>query len=139
ARCSRKRGEAAFLGMTGGGAKKGERGNPATLSPPGGGLLVQDALAPDNLSAFTMNGAPLPPEHGFPLRLVMPGWYGMSQIKWLTRIELIDRPYEGRHMARNYQSLRAVKSPEGTLWLDSSISRNNLKSVVARVTRRMVD
>jgi DMSO/TMAO reductase YedYZ molybdopterin-dependent catalytic subunit len=66
----------------------------------------------------------------------MPGWYGMSQIKWLTRIEVIDRPYEGRHMARNYQSLRAVKAPEGTLWLDSSISRNNLKSVIARVTRR---
>jgi len=60
----------------------------------------------------------------------------MSQIKWLTRIEVIDRPYEGRQMARNYQSLRAVKSPEGTLWLDSSISRNNLKSVIARVIRR---
>ena len=42
-------------------------------------------------------------------------------------------------MARNYQSLRAVKSPEGTVWLDSSISRNNLKSVVARVIRRPVD
>jgi hypothetical protein len=39
-------------------------------------------------------------------------------------------------MARNYQSLRAVASPEGTVWLDSSISRNNLKSVIARVTRR---
>jgi DMSO/TMAO reductase YedYZ molybdopterin-dependent catalytic subunit len=86
-----------------------------------------------------MNGQPLPPEHGFPLRLVMPGWYGMSQIKWLTRIEVIDRPYEGRHMARNYQSLRALKSAEGTLWVDGSITRNNLKSVVARVTRRGTD
>jgi hypothetical protein len=56
----------------------------------------------------------------------------------LTRIEVIDRPYEGRQMARNYQSLRAIKSPAGTLWLDSSISRNNLKSVIARVTRRPV-
>jgi len=93
-------------------------------------------MAPENMLAFGMNGAALPPEHGFPLRLVMPGWYGMAQIKWLTRIEVIDRPYEGRHMARNYQSLRAVKSAEGTLWIDSSISRNNLKSVIARVTRR---
>jgi DMSO/TMAO reductase YedYZ molybdopterin-dependent catalytic subunit len=83
-----------------------------------------------------MNGKPLPMEHGFPLRLVMPGWYGMSQIKWLTRIEAIDRPYEGRQMARNYQSLRAVSSPEGNVWLDSSITRNNLRSVIARVTRR---
>ena len=60
----------------------------------------------------------------------------MAQVKWLTRIEVINRRYEGRHMARNYQSLRALKSPDGTLWLDTSISRNNLKSVIARVTRR---
>ena len=128
--------EAVFLGMDVEEDKKWEAGNANYLSPHGWSLYVQDALASDNLLAFAMNGAPLPAEHGFPLRLVMPGWYGMSQIKWLTRIELIDRPYEGRHMARNYQSLRAVKSPEGTVWLDSSISRNNLKSVVARVTRR---
>jgi DMSO/TMAO reductase YedYZ molybdopterin-dependent catalytic subunit len=131
--------EAVFLGMDVEEDKKWEAGNASYLSPHGWSLYVQDALAADNLLAFAMNGAPLPPEHGFPLRLVMPGWYGMSQIKWLTRIELIDRPYEGRHMARNYQSLRAVKSPEGTVWLDSSISRNNLKSVIARVTRRAVD
>lgn len=130
--------EAVFLGMDVEEDKKWEAGNASYLSPHGWSLYVQDALAADNLLAFAMNGAPLPPEHGFPLRLVMPGWYGMSQIKWLTRIELIDRPYEGRHMARNYQSLRAVKSPEGTVWLDSSISRNNLKSVIARVTRRTV-
>jgi DMSO/TMAO reductase YedYZ molybdopterin-dependent catalytic subunit len=130
--------EVVFLGMDSEEDKKWEAGNASYPSPHGWSLYVQDALAPDNLLAFAMNDAPLPPEHGFPLRLVMPGWYGMSQIKWLTRIEVIDRPYEGRHMARNYQSLRAVKSPEGTLWLDSSISRNNLKSVVARVTRRPV-
>jgi DMSO/TMAO reductase YedYZ molybdopterin-dependent catalytic subunit len=128
--------EVVFLGMDSEEDKKWEAGNASYPSPHGWSLYVQDALAPDNLLAFAMNGAPLPPEHGFPLRLVMPGWYGMSQIKWLTRIDVIDRPYEGRHMARNYQSLRAVKAPEGTLWLDSSISRNNLKSVIARVTRR---
>jgi len=130
--------EVVFLGMDSEEDKKWEAGNASYLSPHGWSLYLQDALAPDNLLAFAMSGTPLPLEHGFPLRLVMPGWYGMSQIKWLTRIEVTDRPYEGRHMARNYQSLRAVKSPEGTLWLDSSISRNNLKSVIARVTRRAV-
>ena len=128
--------EVIFLGMDSEEDKKWEAGNASYASPHGWSLYVQDALAPDHLLAFAMNGAPLPPEHGFPLRLVMPGWYGMSQIKWLMRIEVTDRPYEGRHMARNYQSLRGVKSPDGTLWLDSSISWNNLKSVVARVTRR---
>jgi DMSO/TMAO reductase YedYZ molybdopterin-dependent catalytic subunit len=116
--------------------KKWEAGNAEFSSPHGWSLFVQDALATENLLAFAMNGAPLAPEHGFPLRLILPGWYGMAQVKWLTRIEVIDRRYEGRHMARNYQSLRAVKSPEGMLWLDSSIARNQLKSVIARVTRR---
>lgn len=130
--------EVVFLGMDSEEDKKFEAGNTSYLSPHGWSLYLQDALAGDNLIAFAMNGEPLPPEHGFPLRLIMPGWYGMSQIKWLTRIEVIDRPYEGRQMARNYQSLRAVMSPAGTLWLDSSISRNNLKSVITRVTRRPV-
>jgi DMSO/TMAO reductase YedYZ molybdopterin-dependent catalytic subunit len=97
---------------------------------------VQDALAPEVLLAFAMKGKPLTADQGFPLRLILPGWYGMAQVKWLTRIEVIDRRYEGRHMARNYQSLRALTTPEGTVWLDTSIARNNLKSVIARVTRR---
>jgi len=130
--------EVVFLGMDSEEDKKFEAGNTSYSSPHGWSLYLQDALAEDNLLAFEMNGKPLTPEHGFPLRLIMPGWYGMSQIKWLTRIEAIDRPYEGRQMARNYQSLRAVKSPAGTLWLDSSISRNSLKSVITRVTRRPI-
>jgi DMSO/TMAO reductase YedYZ molybdopterin-dependent catalytic subunit len=86
-----------------------------------------------------MNGSPLPGEHGFPLRLIVPGWYGMAQVKWLSRIEVIDRRYEGRHMARNYHGLRAFETSQGATWLDTSISKNNLKSVVARVTRRRAD
>ncbi len=104
--------------------------------PYGRSLYIQDALHPDALLAFEMNGRPLPAEHGFPLRLIMPGWYGMAQVKWLTRIEVIDRRYEGQHMARNYHSLRALETPDGMIWLDMSISKNRLKSVVARVTRR---
>jgi DMSO/TMAO reductase YedYZ molybdopterin-dependent catalytic subunit len=60
----------------------------------------------------------------------------MTQIKWLSRIEVIDRRYEGQHQVRNYLSLRAVETPEGPLWLDQSISKTNMKSLVARVTRR---
>jgi DMSO/TMAO reductase YedYZ molybdopterin-dependent catalytic subunit len=119
--------------------KKWEAGNAEYLSPHGRSMYLQDALVPENLLAFSMNGHPLTAEHGFPLRLIVPGWYGMAQVKWLSRIEVIDRRYEGRHMARNYQSLHALQSSEGTVWVDMSISRNNLKSVVARVTRRRVD
>ena len=42
-----------------------------------------------------MNGAPLPPQHGFPLRLVVPGWYGMQNVKWLTRITVLEEPFTG--------------------------------------------
>lgn len=128
--------EVVFLGMDNEDDRKFEAGNATYSSPHGWSIYLQDALSPEHLLAFGMNGRPLAPEHGFPLRLVMPGWYGMSQIKWLTRIEVTDRPYEGRHKARNYQSLHAMKTAEGTVWLDNAISRNNLKSVVARVTRR---
>src|SRR3989304_3485355 len=58
-------------------------------------LPLHEATAEDVLLAFDMNGAPLLPQHGFPLRLVVPGWYGMASVKWLTRIMLVDRPFEG--------------------------------------------
>jgi DMSO/TMAO reductase YedYZ molybdopterin-dependent catalytic subunit len=51
--------------------------------------------AEDALLAYEMNGAPLPPQHGFPLRLVVPGWYGMQNVKWLTRITVLEEPYTG--------------------------------------------
>jgi sulfane dehydrogenase subunit SoxC len=47
------------------------------------------------LLAYEMNGAPLPPQHGFPLRLVVPGWYGMGNVKWLTRITALTEPFTG--------------------------------------------
>jgi sulfane dehydrogenase subunit SoxC len=53
------------------------------------------ADANDALLAYEMNGAPLPPQHGFPLRLVAPGWYGMQNVKWLCRITALDEPFEG--------------------------------------------
>jgi DMSO/TMAO reductase YedYZ molybdopterin-dependent catalytic subunit len=128
--------EVVFLGLDSEQDKKWEAANAEFESPHGWSIFVQDALEPDALLAFAMNGQPLTAGQGFPLRLILPGWYGMAQVKWLTRIEVVDRRYEGRHMARNYQSLRAMPTHQGTVWLDASISRNNLKSVIARVTRR---
>lgn len=128
--------EVVFFGMDAETEKKPHAGGAEYTSPHGRSIPVQDALSPEALAAFAMNGQPLTAGHGFPLRLILPGWYGMAQIKWLTRVEVIDRRYEGPHMARNYHSLRAAETPQGTIWMDTSISKNNLKSVVARVTRR---
>ena len=58
-------------------------------------LSVGEALDPDVLLAYAMNGAPLAPQHGFPVRLLVPGWYGMTNVKWLTRVEVLDQAFAG--------------------------------------------
>jgi len=69
-------------------------------------LSVAEAMRPDVLVAYAMNGAPLPPQHGAPLRLVVPRWYGMASVKWLQSIEAIDRPFDGFQQARGYHFRR---------------------------------
>jgi DMSO/TMAO reductase YedYZ molybdopterin-dependent catalytic subunit len=58
------------------------------------------------LLAYGCNGEPLPPQHGFPLRLIVPGWYGMTSVKWLQRITLQDEPFEGYQMVTGYRIKR---------------------------------
>jgi sulfane dehydrogenase subunit SoxC len=67
------------------------------------GLSLAEALRPETLLVWGMNGQPLPPQHGAPLRLLVPGWYGMAQVKWLTRIEVLDRPFDGFQNATAYR------------------------------------
>ncbi|MCC6262134.1 MAG: molybdopterin-dependent oxidoreductase [Bryobacterales bacterium] len=104
--------------------------------PHGRSLFVQDALDEKVMLTTHLNGAPLSQAQGFPLRLIVPGWYGMTQVKWLHQIVVLDRRYEGQHMARNYHSVRQSEDSEAPLVLETSISRARLKSVVARVTRK---
>jgi sulfane dehydrogenase subunit SoxC len=67
------------------------------------GLPLAEALRPDVLLVWGMNGAPLPPQHGAPLRLLVPGWYGMAHVKWLTRIEVLREPFTGFQNATAYR------------------------------------
>ena len=62
-------------------------------------LTVAEATRPEVLLAYEMNGAPLEPQHGYPLRLLVPGWYGMTSVKWLDRIEVLAEPFNGFQMA----------------------------------------
>src|SRR5690606_24956764 len=68
----------------------------------GRSLAVDVAMSDDVILAHTMNGEPLLPQHGFPLRLVVPGWYGMASVKWLNRIEVLDRPFDGFQQVGTY-------------------------------------
>jgi DMSO/TMAO reductase YedYZ molybdopterin-dependent catalytic subunit len=65
-------------------------------------LSIDDARGEHLLLAYAMNGEPLPPSRGYPLRLVVPGWYGMASVKWLTEIELTDRPSSGPYQVVKY-------------------------------------
>jgi sulfane dehydrogenase subunit SoxC len=69
-------------------------------------LALAEALREEVLVAYAMNGAPLPPQHGAPLRLIVPRWYGMASVKWLQAIEAIDHPFDGLQQARSYHFRR---------------------------------
>lgn len=75
-------------------------------------MPIADAMSDGPLLAYAMNGAPLAPEHGAPLRLVVPGWYGMASVKWLAHIRAIARAFGGFYQRDRYiidgRPLRAI-------------------------------
>ena len=75
-------------------------------------LSLEDALRDEVLLAYEMNRQPLPPQHGFPLRLVVPGWYGMTSVKWLERITAVDAPFGGYQQRWAYR-LRQEENEDG--------------------------
>jgi DMSO/TMAO reductase YedYZ molybdopterin-dependent catalytic subunit len=66
-------------------------------------LSRDEAMRDEVLLAYAMNSEPLPPQHGYPLRLLVPGWYGMTSVKWLTRIEAVAQPFTGYQMMKSYR------------------------------------
>ncbi len=98
-------------------------------------MSLQDALSPDNLLVYEMNGEPLPQANGFPVRLIAPGWYGIANVKWLERIEVLPTRYMGHFMAREYVTIREESQGGEKVWKETSVGRTRLKSAPARVTR----
>jgi len=78
-------------------------------------LPLAKALHPDTLLAFRMNGELLEPAHGFPLRLFAPGWYGVASVKWLRRIEVLDRPFHGYYQSVKYTVQRDTPAGRETV------------------------
>ncbi len=85
--------------------------------------------------AYEQNGEPLSVVHGFPVRLIVPGWYGICQVKWLQEIELSADRLMTRFMARDYVTLMGREENGRTEWVETSVTHQRVKSVVARVTR----
>ena len=103
-------------------------------------ITLENAMKPDPLLAWSLNGKPLDRDHGFPLRLIMPGWYGVSNVKWLSEIHLQENRFLGNFQARWYRTVRAVGgsgelTDAETQFVETEVSKLNLKSVIARVRK----
>jgi DMSO/TMAO reductase YedYZ molybdopterin-dependent catalytic subunit len=98
-------------------------------------LSRTDALRDDIILAYEMNGEPLEQGHGAPLRLIVPGWFGIAWVKWLTRIEALDRRYMSKYMAREYVTIRGEERNGRSIWRETSVGPMDVKSIIARAVR----
>lgn len=98
-------------------------------------LSLEDAMRPDNMVIYEMNGQPLEVHHGRPVRLLIPGFYGVANVKWLTQIHVQDTRYMGRFMGRDYVTLKREMVGGQERWVENSVARMNLKSVIVRVSQ----
>ena len=89
-------------------------------------LPLDAALQPDVLLAWAMNDEPLTREHGAPLRVVVPGWYGMASVKWLTAIHLLTEPFEGYFQTERYVYRQKQGTPDGT-----PVTKARVRSIIA--------
>jgi DMSO/TMAO reductase YedYZ molybdopterin-dependent catalytic subunit len=103
-------------------------------------ITLENAMKDEPLLAYALNGQPLSRDHGFPLRLIMPGWYGVANVKWVSEIHLQENRFLGNYQARWYRTMRTVggagteADPE-TQWVETEVTRLNLKSTIARVRK----
>jgi len=104
-------------------------------------ITLENAQKPEPLLVYALNGQPLTRNSGFPVRLVMPGWYGVANVKWLSEIHLQEGRFLGNYQARWYRTMRTVGGSGGetdpeTQWVETEVTRLNLKSTIARVTKQ---
>jgi DMSO/TMAO reductase YedYZ molybdopterin-dependent catalytic subunit len=103
-------------------------------------ITLDNAMKPEPLLAWALNGQPLDRDHGAPVRVIMPGWYGVANVKWVSEIHLQENRFLGNFQARWYRTVRAVGgtgelNDPATQFVESEVSKLNLKSVIARVRK----
>jgi DMSO/TMAO reductase YedYZ molybdopterin-dependent catalytic subunit len=101
----------------------------------GRSMSRDQALAPEPFLAYALNGEPLTKHQGSPLRLIVPGWYGAPNVKWLSQIHAQEEEYLGKYQARWYRTLRGEMIDGEMKWKEAAITRMQLKSFIARVTK----
>lgn len=99
-------------------------------------LHINEAMQDDIIIAYEMNGEPLPIFHGAPVRLLVPGWYGVANVKWLEQIHVQDRRFAGKYMARDYVTLSRRDIGGELRWEERLVTRIQLKSAITRVSKQ---
>ncbi len=128
--------EAVFFGADRGEEEVEFRTNKYTVVQQFGRSLPREmALAREPLLAYALNGEPLTRAQGSPLRLIVPGWYGVANVKWLSEIHLQEAQYLGKFQARWYRTLKGELIDGELKWVETAITRMQPKSFIARVTR----
>ena len=100
----------------------------------GRSLPRDKALSAEPMLAYALNGDPLTPHQGRPLRLLVPGWYGVAHVKYLSEIHVQEDQYLGKYQARWYRTLKGEMVNGEMKWKESAVTRMRLKSFIARVT-----
>ncbi|MBA4541508.1 MULTISPECIES: sulfite oxidase [Thermoactinomyces] len=100
-------------------------------------LPVEKALHSDTIIAYELNGKPLPFKHGYPFRLIVPGWYAMASVKWLSKITAIDHPFQGFFQTEDYvyyphDDTDEGKTPVTTMKVNSIIQQPQDYDVVKK-------
>jgi len=103
--------------------------------PFGRSLNREKAMSGEPFLAWALNGEPLTKHQGAPLRLLVPGWYGVANVKWLSQIHIQEDQYMGKYQARWYRTIRGEMIDGEMKYMESAVTHMNLKSFIARVTK----
>jgi DMSO/TMAO reductase YedYZ molybdopterin-dependent catalytic subunit len=101
----------------------------------GRSLPREKAMSNEPFLAWALNGEPLTKHQGSPLRLLVPGWYGVANVKWLSQVHVQAEDYLGKFQARWYRTLRGETIGGETKWVETAVTHMQLKSYIARVTK----
>jgi DMSO/TMAO reductase YedYZ molybdopterin-dependent catalytic subunit len=101
----------------------------------GRSMTREKALSPEPFLAWALNGEPLTKHQGSPLRLLVPGWYGMANVKWLAQIHVQEEQYLGKFQARWYRTLRGEMIDGEMKWKETGITHMRPNSFIARDTK----
>ena len=103
--------------------------------PFGRSLNREKAMSAEPFLAWALNGQPLTKHQGAPLRLIVPGWYGVCNVKWLSQIHIQEDAYTGKYQSRWYRTIKAEMIDGETKYMETAVTHMNLKSFIARVTK----